>query len=184
MKAKKVSELMIPLSDYATVSETDNLGAAIKVLKQAQADPKFKHKHRAVLVYDADNHVTGKLSFRDILKALEPKYRHFQNPEHACNVDLSRFGLDSAFLNSLVDHLGLWDESMEELVKNASKQKVKDIMYTPSKGEYVNHDTPLAEAIHQFILGCHQALLVLEENKVVGILRLAELFDDVCEHID
>jgi CBS domain-containing protein len=184
MKDKKVKNVMIALSDYALVSEEDNLATAIKVLKQARDDKRYKYKHRAVLVYDKDNNIIGKVSLRCILKALEPKYRKFEHPDNNGSIGLSRFGFNEEFLNSPVEDLSLWDETLEELVKKASKLKVNKIMYTPSNGEYVNEDAPIAEAVHQFILGCHQSLLVLKEKKVVGIIRLSDVFELVSEIIE
>lgn len=181
MREKKIQEVMIPLSDYATVSEEDNLAKAIKVLKEARNDTKYEYKHRAVLVYNEDGHITGKLSICCILKALEPKYRQFEHPDNNESLSLSRFGFNNDFLSSLLENLSLWDETLEELVKKASKKKVKELMYTPSNGEYVNEDAPVAEAIHQFILGCHQSMLVVKEDKVVGVIRLVDIFTLVCE---
>lgn len=184
MKARKVEELMIPLSDYATVSESETLAAAIRTLKQARGDKRFKHSHRAVLVFGSDGNIVGKLGHREILKALEPKYRQFEHVEDTGSIGLSRFGFNYDFLHSLVHKFSLWDETMEELVRKSGKVLVKDIMYSPSQGEYVKKDAPLAEAVHQFILGCHQSLLVLDGDTVVGVLRLAELFDLVCDLSD
>ncbi|MBU1342437.1 MAG: CBS domain-containing protein [Proteobacteria bacterium] len=181
MKDKKVNEVMIPLSDYATVSENDSLATAVKKLKEARNDTKYQYKHRAVLVFDKNNRIIGKVSIRCILQALEPKYRHFQHPENIGSIGLSRFGFNNEFLTSLVENFSLWDETLEELCKKAFKLKAKDIMYTPSNGEYVNEDSPIAEAVHQFILGCHQSLLVLKKDEVVGIIRLVDIFDLVCE---
>ncbi|WP_022663596.1 CBS domain-containing protein [Desulfospira joergensenii] len=181
MKEKKVKDLMIPLSDYATVSEDDNLVAAVKQLKKAQDDTRYVRKHRAVLAYDSEGKVTGKVSFRCIFKALEPKYGQLENPE---TIGLSRFGFSTQFLTSLIENLNLWDETLEELVKKGGKRKVKDIMHTPSNGEYVDEEAPVAEAVHQFILGCHQSLLVTKNNQVVGVIRLADLFDLVCEILE
>lgn len=177
MKAKKVREVMVPLSDYATVSEDDTLAVAVQTLNECRQDTAVNCRHRAVLALDANGLVVGKISLRDILKALEPKYRHFEHPESPGSIGLSRFGLNQEFLNSLLDNFDLWDESLEELVQKAAKSVVKDIMYTPAKEEYVNSDAPLAEAVHQFILGCHQSLLVVEDDKVVGVLRLSDMFD-------
>ena len=73
MKEKKIKEVMIPLSDYATISEDETLEHAIRELTEAQKDTKYTRKHRAVLAYDKDNNITGKLSIRSIFKALEPK---------------------------------------------------------------------------------------------------------------
>ncbi|MCF6247492.1 MAG: CBS domain-containing protein [Desulfobacula sp.] len=183
MKDKLVREVMIPISDYATISEEDTLNNAISELKEARKSTKYTRKHRAVLAYDSDNNITGKISFRCIFKALEPKYRQFEHPENGAGVNLSRFGFNEEFLSSLLENFSLWDETLEELVKKASKIKVKDIMYTPNPGtgEYVDEDAPVAEAVHQFILGCHQSLLVTKDGKVVGVIRLADLFDIVCD---
>ena len=181
MKAKRVKELMISLSDYATVPDTENLAGAIRSLKQSNADKQLVYKHRAVLVYDADQHVIGKVGIREILKALEPKYRQFAGTDQAGNVSLSHFGFNQEFLSSLVDKYHLWHESIDALVEKSAKTPVKDIMYTPSRGEYVNIEAPISEAVHQFIIGCHQSLLVVEKKRVVGILRLADLFDMVCD---
>ncbi|MCF8092977.1 MAG: CBS domain-containing protein [Desulfotignum sp.] len=181
MKAKKIKELMITLSDYATVPDTENLAGAIRALKQSNTDKQLNHKHRAVLVYDTSDHVIGKVGIREILKALEPKYRQFASSDKAGNVSLTHFGFNQEFLSSLVDKYSLWHESMETLVAKAAKTPVKDIMYTPSRGEYVNIDAPVSEAVHQFIIGCHQSLLVVEKNRVKGILRLADLFDIICD---
>lgn len=175
---------MIPLSDYATVSEDETLATAVKELKEARNDTTYTRKHRAVLAYDKDGHITGKISFRCILKALEPKYRQFEQSGNAGSIGLSRFGFNTDFLNSLVENFSLWDETLEELCKKAAKLKVKEIMYTPSNGEYVDEDAPVAEAVHQFILGCHQSLLVLKDDKVTGIIRLADIFDLVCEILE
>ena len=75
MKNLHVKDLMIPLAEYATVSQDATLFDAIQALKKAQA--KFdqnRYPHRAILVYDEDKKVVGKLSQMDIIKSLEPNY--------------------------------------------------------------------------------------------------------------
>ena len=181
MRNHKVKDLMIPLSDYATVSINDTLGQALKELKKAQTDPRFTHKHRAVLVYDDDNHIVGKLGIWEILKALEPKYLQFEHPESANSFGLSRFGFSPDFLHSLVEQFGLWNESINDLVNKASSQTVKELMYTPSHDEFIKYDAFVATAVHQFIIGCHQSLLVQKEDAVIGILRLADIIDLICD---
>jgi CBS domain-containing protein len=49
-------------------------------------------------------------------------------------------------------------------------------MYTPGEGEYVSENASLGEAIHQLIMGHHQSLLVTRDDKIVGILRLTDVF--------
>ncbi len=184
MKEKKVSEVMVPISDYATISEDATLAEAIKELHESQKDTKYTRKHRAILAYNKDSNITGKVSFRCIFKALEPKYRQFEHSENIGSIGLSRFGFSSDFISSLVENYGLWDETLEELVSKASNIKIKEIMYTPSNSEYVDEDSPVAEAVHQFIMGCHQSLLVTKDGGVTGIVRLVDLFDLVCEILE
>ena len=43
-------------------------------------------------------------------------------------------------------------------------------------GEYVSEDSSLDVAIHQLIIGHHQSLLVTSGKKIVGILRLTDVF--------
>jgi CBS domain-containing protein len=54
-------------------------------------------------------------------------------------------------------------------------------MVTPKEGEMIEPDAPLGEAIHQLVLGHHQSLLVIEDQRVVGILRLADVFQAVAD---
>ena len=49
-------------------------------------------------------------------------------------------------------------------------------MQTPSEGEYVSEDTSLDTAVHQLITGHHLSLLVTQNKKIVGILRLSDVF--------
>ncbi|MBT3177333.1 MAG: CBS domain-containing protein [Desulfobacula sp.] len=182
MKIQKVKELMIPLSEYATVNEDDTLEKAVKTLCDSQKALSIDaYKHRATLVYDKTGDITGKVSLFDVLRALEPKYSQFGNSDHLSKMGLSRFGLSNDFLHSLVENYNLWDESCESLVEKAKKRPVKEIMYSPQEGEYVDEDLSIPEAIHHFILGNHQSLLVLRQKKVVGILRLTDVFKLICD---
>ena len=76
-----------------------------------------------------------------------------------------------------MESYSLWDENLEELVMKAANTPVKEIMYTPSGGEYVKVTASLGEAVHKFLLGSHQSLLVLDGKTVVGVIRLSDIFD-------
>jgi len=182
MKTILIKDIMIPLSEYATVQEEDTLKMAIKALQETQKhnDPK-SYKHRAVLVFDKDKNIVGKISALDVLRALEPKYCQIGQPEKMSKMGLSRFGLSNDFLSSMMEQYCLWEDSLEDLIKTASKLKAKDIMYSLEEGEYVDESASISDAIHQLILGHHQSLLVSKANKVIGILRLSDVFNLVCD---
>jgi hypothetical protein len=76
MKSYQVKSLMVRLSEYATVPEAATLLEAVKTLRKAQDEfGRNRYQHRAILVFDGNNHIVGKLSQHDVIEALEPKYK-------------------------------------------------------------------------------------------------------------
>ena len=177
MKTIAVKDLMLPLSEYATVSQEATLYDAVLALEAAQVvfDPK-RHRHRGVLAFDKDNKIVGKLGLLDILRTLEPKYAEMGDLG-----PLSRAGFSPQFLKSMVEKFALWDKPLSDICSKAARMKVKDIMYTPTEGEYVEENASLGEAIHQLVMGHHQSLLVTRGKEIVGILRMVDVFKEVCE---
>jgi len=54
--------------------------------------------------------------------------------------------------------------------------KVEDFMQTAAEGELIDSEATLDLAIHQLVFGNHLSLLVTRNKKVIGILRLADVF--------
>ncbi len=180
MKSKRVKELMVPLSEYATVSKEATLFQAVQALEKAQEEfDQTRYRHRAVLIYDENDAIVGKISQNDILRALEPKYEQLGDPN-----SLSRFGFPRTFQKTMMEQMQLWDKPLRDICRKAADLQVKSFMYTPQDGEYVPEDATLDEAIHQLVMGRHQSLLVTEGKKgkrIVGILRLTDVFKAVSE---
>jgi CBS domain-containing protein len=165
---------MVPLAEYATVSEDATLYEAVLALEKAQESYEDKHtryRHRAILVLDKDGDVVGKLSQLDVLKALEPKYQGLIESRGA-----QRFGLTKEFMRSMLQQYNLFAEPLADICRKAGEKNVKKFMYAPGEGEYVTENASMGEAVHQLIMGHHQSLLVTREKKIVGILRLTDVF--------
>jgi CBS domain-containing protein len=167
-----IKDLMIPLSEYATVSEDATLFEAVLSLEKAQAEfDHTRYRHRAVLVLDTQGVVVGKLSQLDALRALEPKYEEMQAGD-----TLARLGFSRKFMKSMMEHYKLFDRPLKDICKTAAAAKVKDFMHTLTEGEFVEENATLDEAIHQLVLGHHQSLLVTRDKDIIGILRLTDVF--------
>lgn len=181
MRSYRVKDLMVPLSEYATVSETVSLLEAVKVLRKAQAAfGKSRYQHRAILVFDGNNHLVGKLSQHDVIEALEPNYKKTKSSVDHGSVHRIGFGRD--FVKSTMEQYRLWEKALENLCGKAIHLKVKNIMYAPGNDEFVNENTTMDEAIHRLIIGHHHSLLVTAENdarEIVGVLRIADVFEFV-----
>lgn len=180
MQSLKVKDIMVPTSEYTTVSEDASLYDAIKVLGRAQAEfSQAENKHRAILVLDGAGKVVGKLSQIDVLRGLEPGYRDVKPP-----AEIKHWALSKETISNMMKDLQLWQRPLKDICKKSGRIYVRDVMYSPAEGEYVSQQASLDEAIHQLVIGHHQSLLVVEDNNVTGILRLTDVFSSLIQIID
>ena len=175
MESSSLEELMVPLAEYATVSEEANILEAFNALGEAQKafDPK-RYRHRAVLVLNEENRVVGKLSQHDLLQALEPGIKESKERKTGA---ASQFGFSQKFIESVSLQYDFWGRPLENLYKKALDQKVKSVMYTPTEGEYIKVSANMNETIHRLIVGKHHSLLVTDGPDIVGIVRLTDVFE-------
>ncbi len=179
VKTVTIRDLMVPLTKYATVKEEATLQEAVEALEAAQAKfDRRRYPHRAVLVLNGQGNVIGKVGLIDILRALEPKYDELEQPSSRLHTGFSR-----QFIKSLMERYHLWQQALEDICSRAADRKVKTFMVTPSEGEFVDAEATLDEAIHQLVMGRHQSVLVLRQKKIVGILRLTDVFETVSNMI-
>ncbi len=177
MQETKVETLMVPISDYATVSEDATLYEAILALEEAQKSVgKESFKHRAILVLDQQGQVVGKLNLWDVIESLEPKYVDLRQPREP-----SRRSFGSDYLRSVWKTYDLWQEPLDAICAKIADISVKDTMHQPDASEYIAQDAHLGEAINQLIMGRYLSLLVIRDRKIVGILRLSDVFQEIYE---
>lgn len=171
---------MVPLSEYATVSSKATLQDAVLALRQAQGENNRKRKylHRAILVLNDAGAVVGKIGLVDILRALEPKYDQMLDGKKSLHL-----GFSTSFLNSMIESLRLWEAPMERICEKAAQLQVTGFMTADLEAEIIPITATLDEAIHQLVLGCRQSLLVREDDEIVGILRLTDVFEFVADAI-
>ena len=67
--------------------------------------------------------------------------------------------------------------------ERAAQMKLKDFVKPPEETEHVDENASLSEAIHQLVLYPHHSLLVTRQKKIVGILRLSDVFATICDRI-
>lgn len=185
MKCCRVKDLMVPLSKYATVPETATLLDAVKALREAQAAfGQDRYRHRVILVFDGNKHFVGKLSQHDVIEALEPNYKDMKSSMDYGS--LRRLGFSDDFIKSTMEQYHLLEKAFENICDKATHLKVQYIMCSPGKGEFVNKRTTMDEAIHRMIVGRYHSLLVSADHdarEIVGILRLADVFEFVSDAI-
>jgi CBS domain containing-hemolysin-like protein len=170
-----VRDIMVPISDYATVSDNANMMETLRSLenqnKKFGASP---YRHRAVLVVDKTGQVIGKVSQLDIMRALEPNYQKIGKDVH-----LSRFGFSREFMNAIAKQYQLWEHSLEAMAKIAENTKVTEVMYSPADHQKVSDGDTLFMANHQLVMGDHSSLLVTrgKSKEIIGVLRSTDAFN-------
>ncbi len=179
MKTILVKDVMVPLSEYATVSQDATLSQAVLELKKVQASfDRAKYRHRAILIYDENKRIVGKVSFISILRGLEPKYDSMLSDKGPMHL-----GFTKSFQRALIDQLKLWEEPLDDLCAKSANVKVKSFMAALGPDEQVSLDATLNEAIHYLVMGHHQSLMVMDGDDVVGLLRLTDVFELVADAV-
>lgn len=173
MENHRVKDLMVPISEYATVVVGTSLIDAVKALEKAQETyTTSKYQHRAIIVLDEEGRIVGKISQLRALKAIEPDFTTNTDIEQ-----LKGFKFSDQYITQLRDLYRYRGKVMsKESLRAASVKKVEEFMQTPSAGEYVAEDCSLDTAIHRLVAGTHLSLLVTRGEKIVGILRISDVF--------
>jgi len=172
VKTFLVKDLMVPLSEYATVSEDATLYEAFLALERAQKEfDHTKYRHLGILILDKQGHVVGKLNNMDALRALESTYESTQDFGN-----LPTLGFSEAFIRRLHASARAAGAPLAQLCQQAADLQAKDFMQLAAEDEYIDRDASLHEAIMRFVFGHNTTLLVKQGQTSVGVLRLPDVF--------
>jgi len=165
-------DLMVPISEYATVFKGASLLEALLALEKAQEEyTHTRYSHRAVLVLDSNGQVVGKISQLAFLRAIEPGDSRSESV-----ADLRKFGFSPKATSSYQETSRPGWASQADMFSAAADRKVEDCMQTLSEGEYIDENASLETAIHHLTTGKHLSLLVARGKEIVGVLRLSDVF--------
>jgi hypothetical protein len=175
MNQIQVKEIMLDVSACPSVNEEDSLLHAIKTLSEAASESaNTRYPLQTLLVKDSQGLIVGELTFGQILTGLEPGYRNLG--------DLSRIsysGLTPEVLTMIRDTYGLWQRPLAELCEKSSRVKIAGILDRAPKRQFIDVSMTLNEATHRLITIEKDALLVMDEDRVVGLLRICDVFTAV-----
>jgi Mg2+/Co2+ transporter CorC len=68
-------------------------------------------------------------------------------------------------------------EPIQNLCERGANIKISEIMHVPSDVEYIQEDDSLEKALHEYVMGVHQPLIVKNGDTVTGVLRFCDLFE-------
>jgi hypothetical protein len=109
--------------------------------------------------------VLGRLVVWDVLRGLDPKTVR---------------ALDSL---SMVEGFRAWEQPLAQLAEKAQNFKVKDLVKSLRKEEYIDEKASINEALHRLIAHRFLSLIALRGREAAGILRIVDVFQYVCGEI-
>jgi len=177
MKGKKVRDIMIPLSEYATVKHDAMLIDAIMTLEKTREKTLGKKdRYRAVLVVDEKNRIIGKIGYLSFLKAMEPNYNKLKMEDAFIRVNLH-----TDFIDDLMENFNLWEEDFLDICNRANTVRVTEAMKPVN--ENIDSDASLIDAMHKLIIWNTMSLLVHEQGRIIGIIRLSDIYEEMVKSV-
>ena len=177
VKTIKVGELMVPLGEYAQLDENKTLYDAVMTLRTLQKENKG-NIHTSILIVTQGGEIATMLTILDIFRFMEPKYKDVEN------IDLSRFGMQPGYVESMLESFDLWANPLEDFCRKTAQVILKDIEREMVPRDVIDADATLDMAVHRMIVGNKHSLLVKKEDTFVGVLRSFDIFAKFCEAIE
>ena len=173
MNGRSVRDLMIPLSEYPIVNvEATVMDAVLKLEESRRTASTERSPFLAVLVADQMGNIVGKLGQLALLQALEPE-SHVARDQGT----LDRAGVSRGMMHTAFDHFRVLRHNLSDLCQSAATLPVRTVMHAVT--EHIDIGSSVYEVIHQMVAWQTLSLLVTENDRPVGLIRLSEVCDEV-----
>lgn len=153
---KTARDLMLPLDAYPAVTLEDTIACAVSLLKKATL-----RGFRTLLVLDHEGQPLGIISIRTVLGVLQPEFVVTEN------------WILPVF----------WRGFFTAKCREEARKKVREVM-RPMNFINVAADAPITKAVHLMVSHKVGTLPVLENGRVIGILRSQDIFDEISTLIE
>ncbi|HOP07894.1 MAG TPA: CBS domain-containing protein [candidate division Zixibacteria bacterium] len=168
MTDKLAEDIMIPLEKYPHIPHWFTLRQAIAEIENAEIEINGrKSLPRALLVFDERYQLLGIVRRRDILRGLEPTFAH-----ESAKTQRKLFDVDVD-----PDLLELSYTQDPEAFRKQAEQPISVV--TKPIAATVSYDSHLAKIIHIMVNEDLHLLPVVKDNRVVGVVRSADVFHEV-----
>ena len=162
-----VRDVMVPISDYTTITEDQSVGEAIKSLRQsfstaARTTRIMETGHRSIIVFDRQGQIKGMLAIVDLLRAIMPSYLSAPKPSTADAIQYSPM---------------FWRGAFNREVVLLARRPVSEIM-SPAPST-INDDANLMETAYAMVTNKLRRMVVMRGREVAGLIREQDLFFEI-----
>jgi predicted transcriptional regulator len=166
---KRVGEIMIPVDKYPSVRDKATLRDAIAVIEGAELEvDRRKSLPPVLLVFDEIDVLVGYIRRRDIMQGLEPKFLTLQPLEYRKKL------FDVAIDPNLLE---LSFDKVVKGIREQANRPVSDVMHPIEIT--IDANDHMIKAVYEMVAYNLTLIPVLEEGRVVGVLRSVDLFHEL-----
>jgi CheY-like chemotaxis protein len=164
---KLVRDIMIPITDYTTISEDQDVADAVGKLWESfstvsPTNGPLPARHLSIVVFDVEGRIKGILAILDLLKAIMPPYLSVSKPFPADAIQYSPM---------------FWRGAFRREVDLLARRKVKEIMSPAPMA--IEYDVNLMEAAYLMVTHQPRRMVVTRNGEVAGVLREQDLFFEI-----
>jgi CBS-domain-containing membrane protein len=159
---KHVKDLMIPLEDYPHIPYWFTIRQAMAIVREAAIKFEGSFEPRALLVFDEKYRLMGVLTLLDMIKGLEPNFSANANLPH-----------QAAGAGGYIE--ALFGPHLKEKAQRPVNEIMSPIRVT------INGDAHIHQALTLMIKENLVRIAVTEDERVIGMLRLSDLFTEVTQ---
>ncbi|NIM52689.1 MAG: CBS domain-containing protein [Gemmatimonadales bacterium] len=168
---KRVGEIMVPVEQYPSVRDNATLREALAKIEESQLEVALrKSLPRVLLVFDEIDVLVGYVRRRDIMRGLVPRYlvseplEYGEKPfEVAIDPNLSELSYDRV-VRGILEQAG---------------RPVSDVMH-PIEA-IIDADDHLMKAVQELVSLDLSLIPVLQEGRVVGVVRSVDVFHELAQ---
>jgi CBS domain-containing protein len=166
---KIVQDIMVPLEEYPCISETLTLHDAIMEMAVQILRKKQLSLPRVALVFDESlSELLGMLRRRDIMRGLEPRFLVSGSLKYRRKLFNVRIDPNLAELS--------YEKIIAHIRKRADRL-VREFMM-PIRAT-INHDDHIMKAMSEMVDQNISLLPVLEDDKIVGVVRSVDVLSEI-----
>jgi CBS domain-containing protein len=169
---KYIKEIMIPIEKYAVIDPESTLQEAVMKLRRSYCTLEegfcSETGPRTILVVDASGLLVGVVDFRSLLRVLVPEVAGKLTER------LEFLEVSVVYAEAGAEELGEAKEGLIARVRKNAQVKVKEIMR--KNRAQAQADTTLIQALKLIFRKKLLMLPVYENDKLIGVVRDADLF--------
>ena len=158
-----VRDLVIPLEDFPHLNENQTLHDAVEVLLSYKCGEYDRIRYAEILILNDRNQLSGRVTLQNLLLSLDPRLKEASKVK-------GFEGKGSEFLDLVI----LWEDSFFVECRKWSHIPIKDLM-SPIK-HIVKGSDPVLKALAIMTNTQSFVIPVAEEDRIIGVIRLKEIF--------